>query len=414
MLIATLLLIGAVLLAMSLAQTLVARLPLSPALLYLAVGWAAALLAAPPLPEPDLVAHATLLRVLAEIAVLLSLFAIGLKIRVAATWAAWRVPVLLATSSMVCSVALATLLAAWLLPLAWPMAFLLAAILAPTDPVLASDVQTHSEHDRDALRLSLTVEGALNDGTAFPLVMLALGWLGVHELGTNGLRWLPLDLLWSVGAGVALGVACGRAIGWALLRRLRAQPDSQGDELVYLGAIALVYGLSLALHASAFLAVFACGATLLRQHPATRAEPEAADLGQHLQAFGARCERLAEVLMVLLIGAALARVTWSAEVLVFALGVVLLVRPASVLLGLPRSALPTTQRRLVAWFGIRGVGSLFYLAFVLERGVQGPAAQTVISACLVSLAVSIALHGVSATPLMRWYQRRRGGPVKAP
>jgi NhaP-type Na+/H+ or K+/H+ antiporter len=413
MLSATLLLIGAVLLAMSLAQTLVARLPLSPALLYLAVGWAAASLASPPLPAPDLMAHATLLRVLAEIAVLLSLFAIGLKIRVAATWAAWRVPVLLATSSMLWAVALATLLAVWLLPLAWPMALLLAAILAPTDPVLASDVQTHSEHDRDALRLSLTVEGALNDGTAFPLVMLALGLLGVHELGTNGLRWLQLDLLWSVGAGVALGVACGRAIGWALLRRLRVQPDSQGDELVYLGAIALVYGLSLALHASAFLAVFACGATLLRQHPATRAEPVAVDLGQHMQAFGARCERLAEVLMVLLVGAALTRVTWSAEVLAFALGVVLLVRPASVLLGLPPAALPTTQRRLVAWFGIRGVGSLFYLAFVLERGVKGPAAQTVISACLVSLAVSIALHGVSATPLMRWYQRRRG-PVKAP
>jgi sodium/hydrogen antiporter len=412
MLVATLLLIGAVLLAMSLAQTLVARLPLSPALLYLAVGWGAASLASPPLPEPDLMAHATLLRVLAEIAVLLSLFAIGLKIRVAATWAAWRVPVLLATSSMLWAVALATLWAAWWLPLAWPMAFLLAAILAPTDPVLASDVQTHGEHDRDALRLSLTVEGALNDGTAFPLVMLALGLLGVHELGSHGLRWLQLDLLWSVGAGVALGVACGRAIGWALLRRLRVQPDSQGDELVYLGAIALVYGLSLASHASAFLAVFACGATLLRQHPATRAEPEAIGLGQHLQAFGARCERLAEVLMVLLIGAALTRVSWTAEVLVFALGVVLLVRPVSVLLGLPPRALPTTQRRLVAWFGIRGVGSLFYLAFVLERGVQGPAAQTLISACLVSLAVSIALHGVSATPLMSWYQRRRA-PVKA-
>jgi len=304
--------------------------------------------------------------------------------------------------------------AAWLLPLNWPMAFLLAAILAPTDPVLASDVQTRSEHDRDALRLSLTVEGALNDGTAFPLVMLALGWLGLHELGANGLRWIQVDLLWSVGAGVALGVACGRAIGWALLRRLRAAPDSQGDELIYLGAIALVYGLSLALYASAFLAVFACGATLLRQHPASRAEPEAVGLGQHLQAFGARCERLAEVLMVLLIGAALTRVTWSVDVLLFALGLVLLVRPASVLLGLlPPKALPTTQRRLLAWFGIRGVGSLFYLAFVLERGVSGPAAQTLISACLVCLAVSIALHGVSATPLMRWYQRRRA-PVKAP
>ncbi len=412
MLVATLLLIGAVLLAMSLAQTLVARLPMSPALFYLAVGWLAAAVASPPLPNPDLIGQATLLRVLAEIAVLLSLFAIGLKVRVAATWAGWRVPIMLATSSMVWAVLLATLLAAWLLPLAWPMAFLLAAILAPTDPVLASDVQTQSANDRDALRLSLTVEGALNDGTAFPLVMLALGFVGLHELGSNGLAWLRIDLLWSVGAGLVLGVICGRVIGWALLQRLRVQPNSQGDELVYLGAIALVYGLSLAAHASAFLAVFACGATLLRQHPATKVEPEAIGLGEHLQSFGARCERLAEVLMVLLVGAALTRVSWSVEVVTFALGLVLIVRPASVMLGLPRHMLPKTQRRLVAWFGIRGVGSLFYLSFVLERGVQGPAAQTLISACLACLAVSITLHGVSATPLMSWYQRRRA-PAKA-
>jgi sodium/hydrogen antiporter len=407
MLIATLLLVGTVLVLMALAEDTVRRWPLSPALIYLAVGWAAAWLASPPLPTVHVQQHAPLLRVMAELAVLVSLFAIGLKVRIAGTWAAWRAPVLLATISVVWVVLLATLLAWWLLALAWPMALLLATILAPTDPVLASDVQTRDEQDRDGLRMALTVEGALNDGTAFPLVMLALGLAGLGELGTYGLRWVGVDLLWSIGTGAALGLACGRGIGWVLLKGLRANTTQRWDELLYLGTIALVYGLSLALHVSSFLAVFVCGATLLRQHPATHTEPQAQERGQHLQDFGARCERMAEVLMVLVMGAALAHVRWSWAVLGFALLMVLVVRPASVWLGVPPHVLPSTQRRLVAWFGVRGVGSLFYLAYVLEHGLQGDEALVVASACLVCVAVSVALHGASATPLMAWYQKRR-------
>jgi NhaP-type Na+/H+ or K+/H+ antiporter len=412
MLVATLLLVGSVLVAMALSEAAVRRLPLSPALVYLAIGWVAAWLAAPPLPAPDLPRHASLLRVLSEIAVLVSLFAIGLKIRMPGTWAAWRVPVLLASAGMLWSVLLATALAWLLLPVGWPLAFLLAAVLAPTDPVLASEVQVHSEHDRDAARLALSAEGALNDGTAFPVVMLALGLLGLHDLGDRASAWLLRDLIWSLLAGVVLGVVLGRGIGWALMRGLRARFAPEWDELLYLGAIALAYGLALLLHASAFLAAFAAGATLLRKHPATAAEPEAETLGRQLQAFGARCERLVEVLMVLVIGAALTRVSWSLEVLLFALALVLVVRPLSVLLGLPPRALPKTQHRLVAWFGIRGVGSLFYLALALQFGVAGDEAQILLSACLAALAVSIGLHGVSATPVMGWYQRRRATPPK--
>ncbi|MDN3920665.1 cation:proton antiporter [Roseateles violae] len=408
MLTASLLLLGAVLVVMALAEPLVRRLPLSPALVYLLSGWLAASLATPPLPALDLQRHAGLLRVASEIAVLLSLFAVGLKIRIAASWSAWKVPLLLASSAMLWSVGLATL-AAWLiLPLSsWAMAFLLAAILAPTDPVLASDVQIRSNEDRDGLRLALSAEGALNDGTAMPVVLLALGLLGLHELGPRGMDWLLGDLLWAVVGGTVLGVACGRGLGWALRRRLRAGVQADWDELLYLGAIGLTYGLAQAVHASAFLAVFAAGATLLRQHPAARPDPEALPLGEQLQAFGARCERLVEVLMVLLIGAALSEVRWSAALLLFALAMLLLVRPLSVLLGLPPRALPAPQQRLVAWFGIRGVGSVLYLAMALEQGLAAEDAQLLVSACLVCIALSIGLHGVSATPLMEAYQRRQ-------
>ena len=415
---ASLLLVGFVLVSMALAEPLVKRLPLSPALVYLLCGGLAGAFATPPLPDLmnlDLPDQPATLRIFSECAVLLSLFAIGLKIRVANTWAAWRVPVLLATTGVIWAVVLGTALAWLLLPLSWPLAFLLAAMLAPTDPVLASDVQVHSEHDRDGVRVSLSAEGALNDATAYPVVMLALGFLGLHEidgLDHHGLRWLLVDLLWSVSAGAALGIACGRGIGWAMQRKLRAGSVTEWDELLYVGAIALTYGLAMLLQASPFLAVFAAGATLLRRHPAQRPEGEAQEYGQQLQAFGARCERLVEVLMVLLIGAGLAHVAWSALILLFAFVMVLLVRPLSVLLSLPRRALPGVQHGLVAWLGIRGVGTVFYLAVALELGVSGAASQVLISASLACIALSIALHGISATPLMNAYQRRRAARRK--
>ncbi|WP_077035621.1 cation:proton antiporter, partial [Pelomonas sp. KK5] len=316
----------------------------------------------------------------------------------------------LATVGLLASVALATPLAWLLLPLSWPQALLLAALLAPTDPVLASDVQVHGEHDRDGVRVSLSAEGALNDATAFPVVTLALGLLGLHQMGDEpfpGARWLALDLLWAVGAGVALGIACGRALGWVMARKLRAGSERDWDELLYIGAIALTYALSELVGASPFLAVFLAGATLLRPHPAERPEGEALEYGQQLQAFGARCERLVEVLMVLLVGVALVRTGLDTAGLLFGLLMLLVVRPLSVLASLPGAGLPRVQQRLVAWFGIRGVGSVFYLALALDAGVSGGTAQTLASAALGCIALSITLHGISATPLMNAYQARR-------
>jgi NhaP-type Na+/H+ or K+/H+ antiporter len=339
--------------------------------------------------------------------VLLSLFAIGLKVRMPLRWSVWRVPVLLASTAMLVAIGLATLAARALLPLDWAMAFLLATLLAPTDPVLASDVQVHDHHDRDSLRLALTAEGALNDGTAYPMVMLALGLLGWHTLGEGGAQWAAVDLLWSVGAGALLGVACGRGIGWLLMRRLRAGNEAEWDELLYIGTIALTYGLAMLLHVSTFLAVFAAGVTLLRPHPGLGHDPHAREVGRSMQAFGASCERLVEVLMVLLIGATLASVDWSWPVAGFAVVVVVVVRPLSVLLGLPPSALPRGQRALAAWFGVRGVGSMFYLALAMEFGISGGAARELLSATLACIALSIALHGISSTPLMAAYRRQR-------
>jgi len=318
----TMWLMGVVLVLMALAEPDVQRLPLSASLIYVLIGWAVAS-AAGPLLEFDPRAHAPLLQVLTEWAVLISLFAVGLRLGAPSGPRSWRVAALLATVGMVVTIALATACAHWLLGLDWPAALLLAAILAPTDPVLASEVQLRSVTDRDAARLALTAEGGMNDGTAWPVVILALGLLGLHDLGPAATQWLLRDLLWLIGGGLVLGWIGGRAVALALRARLHVGHALVWDELLYLGTIALSYGAASVLKVSAFLAVFAAGCALFHETVRQRRlEPENAlrrdDLSRRLIAFGGRCERLVEVTMVIFIGAALTRVQWRWELVAFA------------------------------------------------------------------------------------------------
>jgi len=409
----TMWLMGVVLVLMALAEPDVQRLPLSASLIYVLIGWAVAS-AAGPLLEFDPRAHAPLLQVLTEWAVLISLFAVGLRLGAPSGPRSWRVAALLATVGMVVTIALATACAHWLLGLDWPAALLLAAILAPTDPVLASEVQLRSVTDRDAARLALTAEGGMNDGTAWPVVILALGLLGLHDLGPAATQWLLRDLLWLIGGGLVLGWIGGRAVALALRARLHVGHALVWDELLYLGTIALSYGAASVLKVSAFLAVFAAGCALFHETVRQRRlEPENAlrrdDLSRRLIAFGGRCERLVEVTMVIFIGAALTRVQWRWELVAFAVALLFAVRPLSVFAVVRRGTLPNTQRRLIAWFGIRGVGSAFYLCYALAHGVDAALARDLVSAVVPCIAASVLLHGVSATPLMNWYQRRREG-----
>jgi NhaP-type Na+/H+ or K+/H+ antiporter len=194
------LLIGGLLLVMGLTPTVLKRAPITTAIIYLAVG----LLVGPsalnlfhfnPLKE------SALLEALTEVAVLISLFSAGVKMPAPFKLSRWRSPILLATISMTITVAMVTAFAVYVLGLPLGAGILLGAILAPTDPVLATDVQIRHPGDRDQLRFTLTCEAGMNDGSAFPFVMLGLGLLGLHDLGDLGLRWVLVDLLWATGDG---------------------------------------------------------------------------------------------------------------------------------------------------------------------------------------------------------------------
>lgn len=424
MLTATLLMLGGVVLALALVERPVQLLPLSPALIYLVVGALAGVLLGAPSPQL-LQQHAQALTFALELAVLLSLFAVGVRLpvrwRVQPGLHAWRLALLLAGPVMVLSIVLATLAGYALLHLPWAAALLLASILAPTDPVLASDVQIRSGHDRDTVRLALTAEGGLNDGSALPAVMLALGLMDLHPLGGHGALWWWADLAWPIAGGAAIGAALGWLLGWALRLRARHGDPLARDELIYAGALLLALGLARATATSSFVLVFIAAVTLLlplrgdvQTGIASAASPTPQGLASRLHAFGSRCERLVEATTVLAVGVMLSGVRITVAYVLFALLMAVLVRPLAVLAFVRRSRVPPTQRRLIAWFGIRGIGSLFYLLFVLEHGVADDLAGQLAGATLVCVAVSIVLHGVSATPLMARYHQRRNGQRPPP
>jgi NhaP-type Na+/H+ or K+/H+ antiporter len=420
------LLVGAVLLAMGLITPVIKRLPITSAMIYLGVG----ILVGPMvlgLFHFNPLKQSALLEVLTEVAVLISLFAAGVKMPVPVSFARWRAPVLLAFLGMAVTVAVVTVFAYYLLGLPLGAAILLGAIVAPTDPVLATDVQIRHPHDRDRLRFIITCEAGMNDGTAFPFVMLGLGLLGLHELGEFGLHWVLVDVLWATTAAIAIGVVMGSAVAY-LVVHLRRNGRDAGllDDFLGLGLIGVVYGLSVLCNAWGFLAVF-FAAVALRQTE-LRLAGGAADPPQQLQTempgitddaepthhvsdaslvFKEHLERLSELVLIMLIGGTLFLNSWSWAAVGFALFLFTIARPLSVFVSLLGSRTPWRIRGMVGWFGVRGIGSLYYLMYAIQHGLPEGLAVKLIQLTLVVVTLSIVVHGISVKPMMSRFWRRR-------
>ena len=422
---------GALFIAMALAGSFVARVPLTPSVLYLGVGillgpYAAGLLKVSP------TEHAGFLERLSEIAVIVSLFTAGLKLRTPLTNRRWWLALRLAALSMVITVALVATAVVVAFGAPWGLGLIVGAILAPTDPVLASDVQVEHPFDTHRVRFSLTAEASLNDGTAFPFLMLGLGLLGLHDLGEPyWWRWIAVDVAWASAAGLGLGAVLGTAVGTLVLYLRRTHREAVGlDDFLALGLIALTYGLALACHAYGFLAVFAAGLALRRveressmeagqsvvpmvPHDAAGAEEVATDpkqapahMAQALLVFNEQLERIGEVAVAVVLGALLSPAIFTPHVLWLAPLLLLAIRPVAVGLGLLGSRADMRERALIAWFGIRGVGSIYYLMFALTHGLPPEFRDLTIGLTLSTVALSIVVHGLSVTPVMaRWGER---------
>jgi len=425
------LLLGVLLLLMTVSSGWVKRLPVSTSLLYLIVGTLMGVAGLGTLSAHD---HAAIIERVTEAAVIVSLFTTGLKLKPHGEGRSWAVPVRLASVSMLVTIAGLTAIGVGLMGLPLGAALVLGAVLAPTDPVLASDVQLQKAKDEEPVRHSLTAEAGLNDGSAFPFVMLGLGLLELHDLGASGWKWWALDLLWAVMGGLLVGFVLGHAVGRLVLYlRLRHQEALGLDEFLTLGLIAVAYGLAVVLKAYGFLAVFSAGLAL-RRFEVKREKPPAAEdvraaaeivdpspraathperahayMADATLAFNEKLERILELGVMVMVGMLLAGMAIPWHQLWFVALLLFVVRPLAVTLALLGSKSTALERGFMAWFGIRGIGSLYYLFYAASHGLGPEWISKLSGITLLAIAASVVLHGVSVTPLMRWYAVKTRG-----
>ncbi|KNH18396.1 cation transporter [Arthrobacter sp. ZBG10] len=394
------------------------NMPFSMPMVFLGAGMAAFALI-PTLPSPDPIAHNEFVLHLAEICVIVSLMGAGLALdrpvgrkRWATTWR------LLGIAMPLCIVGL-TLLGLWFLGLGLGAALLVAASLAPTDPVLASEVQVGepADHDdeadqEDEVRFGLTSEAGLNDGLAFPFVYLAII---ISVVGAQPSEWFPewfgVDVVWRLAVGLLAGFLTGKLLARlffsAKAESLRLSNHSEG--FVALAATFLAYGLTELAEGYGFIAVFVCAVTI-------RAAEHTHGYHRVLHSYVEQLERLLTVVILVLLGGAIARGLLAgvglAEVLV-ALAFLLVVRPVAGWLGLLGGKTGPRERIALSFFGIRGIGSLYYLAYALAEGQFGGQARELWAFVGLVVALSIVIHGATTSPLMNRLDRLRERKARA-
>ena len=379
---------------------------------FTAVGLVVGLLPLP-LPDVDPLTHGHLVERLAEFAVIVAIMGVGLSLDRPVSWKAWRTTWRLLIIGMPLFVAAVALLGWGLMGLLPASALLLAAVLAPTDPVLAGDVQVGGPNtgEEDEVRFGLTSEAGLNDGLGFPFVYLALFVGASASVEEWGLRWLAWELL----GKVAIGVAVGAAVGWLLARaafRTHAPAlrfAQAGEAVVALGAVLLAYGAAETLQGYGFLAVFAA-AVVIRTH---ERDHEYHDV---LHSFISQVEQILTMVLLLLFGVACARgllhdLTVSGAVVGVLL--VLIVRPVAGWLSMLGCSAPRREKLALAFFGVRGIGSFYYLAYATNEGAFSEASELWATVGFTVL-LSVVVHGITATPVMAWLDRESGDPGRAP
>jgi NhaP-type Na+/H+ or K+/H+ antiporter len=343
-----------------------------------------------------------------EFIVIVSLMGAGIAIDRPVSWKNWRQIWPLLVIAMPITIAAMAVLGWWALGLAPATAILLGAALAPTDPVLARSVQVGppGEGERHDVRFSLTVEAGLNDGLAFPFTYLAIAAIGMGAVGMWTLEWFAVDFVWRILAGCAMGYAVGRAGAWYVFEREADAPRddienaAEGDTparystsegLVVLGTLLSAYGLAEMIEGYGFLAVFVGAVTARQRENRSRYHK----ISHH---FIDQIEKIVLVGVLLAFGAMLASgvlapLTWAGAGV--ALALLFVIRPLGGLLAELLNGLPLPGKLAVAFLGIRGMGSIYYLAYGQNNGQFGDLDQLW---AIVSFAIlaSIVIHGVVA------------------
>lgn len=373
------------------------REPASSFLLILAGATVALFTPAPAPPLFDPVAEPGWWETLSELAVIVALFATGMRLDVVRPFTRWRATgrLLLVAMPLTIGAMLLVGLAAGL-PLA--SALLLGAVLAPTDPVLAGDVQVGppTEGGEHPVRFALTAEAGLNDGLAFPFVYLAIATIAGLTM-SEGIAWAAFDLVYRIIAGVAVGAAAGWLMGQVVFRWPAKNVLAEtGSGVLALAGVLVCYGATELVYGYGFIACFVGGLAF------RRIEAEHSFHGdRHL--FNLAIEHALTAVLLLMTGAALGTylglVTWTH--LAIAASLIFAVRPLIGWAALAGTDLGQRERLVTAAFGVRGIGSLYYLAFAAGSAAAMPAMGEMWLVVLVTIAMSAAVHGLTSGAVLK-------------
>lgn len=385
---------------------------ISYSILYVAAGALLYTVAGGSLPLPDPIAKSSATVRLTEMIVLISLMGSGLKIDRPFSFRNWQVPLRLVSITMLLSIIAVAAVAYYWLGFNLAEAVLLGAVLAPTDPVLASDVQVGgpTEGDHTHSKMALTAEAGMNDGTAFPFVWLAILTASGTFTTESWINWLQFELFYKIAAGLIIGNVSGRALGWLFFRLPQEMEGARvRDGFVAVCTTLLVYGVTEAAHGYGFISVFVCAVTMRgmeRQHK----------MHKTLHDFTDQIERLFLCIVLLLFGGSIVsglfdKLTWSL------VGVsaffVLVLRPALGSLSLWGTGLHWKEKLAIGFFGIKGIGSFYYLSFALSKAYfKDDDILWTLTGFTVLL--SVIIHGLTATAVMRKLDVRFGEPQGKP
>lgn len=368
--------------------------PLSLPILFLILGMILGL-TVPQLPELNPMKYSHITERLTELAVIISLTTAGLKIDRIEGWRRWNSTWRLLGITMPLCIAAMAFSGSWLLGLPIGVAILLGAVTAPTDPVLASDVQVgppggSKEHE---VRFSLTSEAGLNDALAFPFVNLALV-LSASEYKDDIMHWLTIDVLWKIFAGIVMGLLIGMLAG----KIVKDTTHISTGGFVALALTLFAYGATETVHGYGFLGVFVAARAFKYSKNDKR-------YFQNLHIHADQLEKMLMTVLMIMLGISVAQgllsgLTWP--VVLIALLFLLVIRPLSGLLGLFKSNKIFKHRAIIAFYGIRGIGSMYYLAYAVNHSEIGKIyGELLWSLTALIILISVFIHGVTVSFMMK-------------
>ncbi|MGI8892182.1 MAG: cation:proton antiporter [Bacteroidia bacterium] len=417
-----LLIIGLAILAITALPRSFAKYPFSAPMMLIILGYVAVVLpfglkAPDPKIQNDFAEHLT------EIAVIISLMGAGIKIDRKPSWKGWNITWRLLTITMILTIALTALVGWWLAAFVPASAILLGAVIAPTDPVIATEVQVgapgkgssstyknpkkhenKNEYQEDEVRFALTSEAGLNDGLAFPFTNLAVAMMLAASSSSDWFQnWLLKDVFYQIIVAVIAGLGLGYVIARMLLS-LKAETNF-AKAMTGMGALAatfIIYGITEIIGGYGFIATF-IGAVVIRNYKR--------DHPYHIEMFKLveKAEGLLIVGVLVALGAAIAGgllAPINMSLIVCALLIIFIIRPVSGLIGLIGFNAPWRERLAISFFGIKGLGSLYYLSYALNKA-EFPGADEIWALVALVIVISVFVHGITATPVTNMLDKMR-------